>query len=280
VRGAGVDFFSATDLYQSLGGVAQRTGGIHHVVVQDAGLALDIADDIHHFGFVGLLTALVNNGQTHMDLLREVTGAGNRANVGGDHAELVMIELVLGELLQIVLHEGGSTQQMVQRNVEEALDLGGMQVHGQHAVSAGSGDHVGNQLSGDGIAALGLAVLTGIAKVRDDSGDAAGGSTAAGIDHDQQFHQVIIDGFAGGLDQENIAATDGLFQRNGGLAVGEGLDSALAQRHPQFGADGFSKFGVGVAGENLDVVVCDHRKIPHSYFFIVPGLRRGIPLSL
>ena len=59
---------------------------------------------------------------------------------------------------------------MVQGNIEEALDLVGVQVHGQNTVSAGGGDHVGNQLGGDGIAGLGLAVLAGIAEVRDNGG--------------------------------------------------------------------------------------------------------------
>ena len=38
-----------------------------------------------------------------------------------------------------------------------------------------AGEHIGHQLGGDGIAGLGLAVLTGIAEVGDDGGDAAGG---------------------------------------------------------------------------------------------------------
>ena len=72
-----------------------------------------------------------------------------------------------------------------------------MQIHGQHAVCARSFDHVGDQLCGDGVTALGLAVLAGIAEVRNDGGDAAGGGTAAGIDHDEQFHQIVVDRLAG-----------------------------------------------------------------------------------
>ena len=83
------------------------------------------------------------------------------------------------ELLGVVIHEDGVAQQVVHGDVEEALDLGGVQVHGQHPVSAGGGEHVGHQLGGDGIAGLGLAVLTGIAEVGDDGGDAAGGGALA-----------------------------------------------------------------------------------------------------
>ena len=84
----------------------------------------------------------------------------------------------LAELLGIVVDEDGVAEQVVHRDIEEALDLRGVQVHRQDAVGAGGGDHVGHQLGGDGVAALGLAVLTGIAEVGDDGGDAAGGGAA------------------------------------------------------------------------------------------------------
>jgi hypothetical protein len=40
-------------------------------------------------------------------------------------------------------------EQVVGRDVEEALDLAGMQVERQHAVGAGLGDQVGDQLGRD-----------------------------------------------------------------------------------------------------------------------------------
>ena len=65
-------------------------------------------------------------------------------------------------------------------------------------------DQVGHQLGGDGIAGLGLAVLTGIAEIGDHGGDAAGRGALQSVDHDEQFHQVVIDGRAGGLNNEQI----------------------------------------------------------------------------
>ena len=53
-----------------------------------------------------------------------------------------------------------------------------------------SGDHIGHQLGGNGVAALGLAVLPGIAEVGDYGGDAAGGSAAARVDHHQRLRRV------------------------------------------------------------------------------------------
>ncbi len=49
---------------------------------------------------------------------------------------------------------------------KKPLDLVGVQVHGKYAVGAGGLDDVRNELCGDGVAALRLAVLTGVAEVR------------------------------------------------------------------------------------------------------------------
>ena len=64
--------------------------------------------------------------------------------------------------------------QIVGRNVEEALDLPGVEIHRQHAVGARGGDHVGDQLGRDRRARPGFAVLPGIAEIRDDRGDPLG----------------------------------------------------------------------------------------------------------
>ena len=254
VGGAGVNRLGTAVFGQGSGSVAQRTGGIYHVVKQDAGLAPYIADDVHYFAHIGFLTALVHNGQTHVHLGGEGTGAANGANIGGDNNEIIVVVLLLRELCEVVIHKGRIAQQMVQGDVEEALDLGGVEIHGQNTISTGGGDHVGNQLGRDGVTALGLAVLTGIAKVGDNSGDSSGGSTAAGVAHDQQFHQMVVYGLAGGLNQENVGAPDGFQKADGCLTVGKGLDLRLAEVNPQILADVLGKFRIGVAAENLDVL--------------------------
>ena len=149
---------------------------------------------------------------------------------------------------------------MIHRDVEEALDLGGVEVHGQHAVRTGLGDEICHQLGRDGVAALGLAVLTGVAEIGNDGGNASGGGAAEGVDHDEQLHQVVVDGLAGGLDHENIAAADGLVDGNGDLAVCESGHGAVTQIQPQLRADAAGEGYVGIGGEDLDFFsVSDHR---------------------
>ena len=92
----------------------------------------------------------------------------------------------------VVEHRRGV--QVIDRHVEEALNLRGVQVHGQHAVGAGARDEVGHQLGGDRHAALVLAVLPGIAEVRHHRRDAVGAGPLEAVDHDQQLHQVSFTG--------------------------------------------------------------------------------------
>ena len=86
-------------------------------------------------------------------------GAHHAADVGRHHGQVAVVRAcpdVAGE------HRAGV--EVVDRDVEEALDLAGMQVERQHAVGAGMGDQVGDQLGGDRRARAGLAVLAGVAE--------------------------------------------------------------------------------------------------------------------
>ncbi len=65
-------------------------------------------------------------------------------------------------------------EEVVGRDVEEALDLPGVKVERQHAVGAGLGDQVGDQLCRDRRAAGGAPVLPGVAEIRQHGGDPAG----------------------------------------------------------------------------------------------------------
>ena len=198
-----------------------------------------------------------------MQLLGEGTGTGHAAHVGGHHHHILAL---LAELLGVVVHEHGVAQQVVHGDIKEALDLAGMEIHGQHAVGAGGGQHVGHQLGRNGVAALGLTVLTGIAEIGDHRRDAAGAGTLAGVDHDEQLHQAVVDRLAGGIDEEHVAAADGLIQGNAGLAVSEALDLRLAQLGADDLADLLRQSGVGVAGENFDVLaVRDHGETSSSF---------------
>ena len=89
--------------------------------------------------------------------------------------------------------------QVVDGKVEKALDLAGMQVHGDHMVTASDSEHVSDELSGDGGATLVLLVHACVRIAWDDGGDAAGRGALARGNEDEEFHQVIVDVATRGL---------------------------------------------------------------------------------
>ena len=113
---------------------APSSGGIDHIVEQQAALALDVADDVHDLALVGLFAALVHDGKTHAHLVGEGAAACHGADVGRNDDHILMV----GELVGEVSDEDRVAEQIVHGNVKEALDLGCVQIHRQNAVCTGS----------------------------------------------------------------------------------------------------------------------------------------------
>ena len=113
---------------------------------------------------------------------------------------------------------------MVDRDVEEALHLTGMEVHREHAVGAGDLQHLGDELGRDRLARARLLVLARVREVGHDRCDALGGGELRGVDHDQELHQVPVDRLGARLHEEEIRPADRLAIAAVGLAVGEGLE--------------------------------------------------------
>src|SRR5690554_973659 len=256
VGAVGVDTLGDVVL-QGLGGMTQGTGGVDHVVDQHAGAALYIADDVHDFRHVKLRATLVDDRQVDAQALGHGTGAHHAADVRGDDQQVVEA-LVLD-----VVHQSGRAVDVVHGNVEEALDLVGMQVDGEHAVDAHVGQHVGHHLGADRHAGgTRAAVLAGVAEVGDHGSDARGGGTAEGVGHHHQFHQVVVGGRTGRLDQEDVLAADIFIDFNADLAVGELADGNVAEGDVQLLDDATRQVGVGIPRE-------DHH-LGHAQY--LPGL--------
>ena len=129
--------------------------GVDLVVDDDRPLAADLADDVHQLGAVEVAdAALLDDRERRVEQLGEVAGALGEAEVGDDDEvlEVLVLEVVRQEV------DGG---QLVDRDVEEALDLALVEVHREDPVGAGDGDHVGDQAGGDRDARLVLLVATG-----------------------------------------------------------------------------------------------------------------------
>ena len=148
---------------------------------------------------------------------------------------------------------------MVHRDVEKPLDLRRVQVHRQDAIRASASDDVRDQLRGDRHAAGIFAVLTRVAEVRDDRGNAKRARPLEAVDHHQQFHDVFIDRRARGLDQENIAAADILVDLARDLSVRKIVERDLAERQTEVRANPLRQVRIRAAAEDLEVVHGERR---------------------
>ncbi|SOZ24772.1 hypothetical protein CBM2623_A60079 [Cupriavidus taiwanensis] len=243
VRAVGEHLQRAT-LLQYLGGLAQRAAGVDHVIHDDAVAAFDFTDDVHHLGHVGLGTTLVDDGQVAVQFLGQRAGTYHAADVRRDHQQVAVV------LLAQVAQQYRRSVDVVDGNIEKALDLVGVQVHRQHALDAGDFQHVGHHLGRDRHARrTRAAVLAGIAEVGHGGGDAACRGALERIDHHHQFHQVVVGRRAGGLQHDDVLAANIFLDFDLYFTVGETANLSLAQRNAEVLYDSLREFGVGVAGK-------------------------------
>src|SRR5690606_28651825 len=128
--GAVGDDLGGTLGLQRRSGRAEGAGRVDDVVHQHAGLAGDVADDVHHRGDVRLRPALVDDREVGIvQALGDGAGADHAADVGADHDHVVGA---------VRAPDVGQQQRrgidVVDGDVEEALDLVGVQVDRQQAV--------------------------------------------------------------------------------------------------------------------------------------------------
>ena len=128
---------------------------------------------------------------------RDTLGA---AGVGRHNNTLAPV----GDRVLNVLDYGGLGKEIVNRDVKKALDLRGMEVHGDDVVRASHSQHVGDQLGRDGRAALVLLVLAGVEVVGDDRRDLVHRGDLACVDENQQLHQDFVDVARATADDKHI----------------------------------------------------------------------------
>ena len=80
---------------------------------------------------------------------------------------------------------------MIDRDIEETLDLIRVKIHGDQAGNAGRSQHVGHEFGSDRHAGFVLAVLTRPSEIRNNRYYRACRSTLGRIDHKKKFHQIV-----------------------------------------------------------------------------------------
>jgi hypothetical protein len=83
--------------------------------------------------------------------------------------------------------------QIIHRHVEEPLDLARMQIHRDNVITTRCLQHIGYQFRAYGSPRFVFLVLPRVGEVRDYGCNAPGGCGLASVDHDEQFHEPVID---------------------------------------------------------------------------------------
>ena len=143
---------------------------------------------------------------------------------------------------------------VVDRAVEESLDLIGVQIHGDDAVGAGGFEEVGDEACGDRLAAAMFLILSGIGVERHDRGDPFGAAPLEGVDHDQLFHEPGVQWRGMGLQHEGVAAPHRLVEPYEDLPVGEIARGLGGHMDIKFLGDLLGQLGMRPAGEEHQIL--------------------------
>lgn len=214
------------------------SASVGHVIHENGILVLDVTNKDHPSNLVRARALLVDEGKPRVQAIGNRGSTLGATGIGGDDDAVALVE---------VLSDPAQNRRLgievIDGDVEETLDLRGMQVHGDDVIlhqrrsarrpggashfppegstyAARDLEHIGNQLGADGCPGLVLLVLPGVGEIRDDGSDAAGRCGAAGVDHDEQLHEPVVDvAGGGGLQDEDIFVADGLANGHAGLLV-------------------------------------------------------------
>jgi hypothetical protein len=89
--------------------------------------------------------------------------------------------------------------------------------------------------------------------VRHDDGDAGGGGTSCGIEHQQEFDEVLLNRPDQRLDQEDVSFPAVGLQLDFQAVVGEPEDANRMQGRFQVGADLGRQLGVSTTAKDRDI---------------------------
>ena len=250
-----------TPFQQRLRRAAQGTRAVDDIVIEDAHTAFHIAQHVHFGHDPGFLAPLVDHRKIGIDHLRKGTRADHAAHIRrDDHQALAPF----GHHALGVVREHGRGVEVVDGNVEEALNLTRMQIDRQHAVGPRFGDEIGNQLGCDGRARRVLAILPCVAEIRNHRRYAARRGALERVDDDQKLHEAVIRGTGGWLNNEDILAAHVVVDFDPYFRIGKLLDPRIRNRSKEFRGDAVRERAVGITAEQLDVRIRFHVHIRRS----------------
>ena len=242
-------------LFDEVGSLADSGTCVDDVVQQDNVFASHLANKAHLTDFIGFVAMLVAHHETVAQRLGIHTCTTAAAQVRRSKEDVVDRNFHRAD----VRHKERRAEEVVNGNVEEALYLVSMEVHGDDTVHTGCRQHGGNQLGGNGDMGFVLAVLTSKTIIRNNGDNLVGRGTTSGVDHHQQLEEVV--GRRNGrLDDEDLSATDGLFVRRLEFTISILENSRVSKSDSIFFSNTLSEVFRCTTRENeyFTVIICTH----------------------
>ncbi|KAL7538583.1 hypothetical protein ACHAWF_006131 [Thalassiosira exigua] len=241
--------------HEHVGGLAQRTRRVDHVVHDDAIAVHHVSHEVHLVHDSRPRPLLDDHGDSGFlppvlvrQSVLELLGAVHAPCIRADDDRVVQVlppEVVDAHDAPLEVVHGHA-------RAEEALDLSAVQVHGDDAIDSHGLEEAGDVSGRDGDPSLHLAILSGVAIVGDDDRDAPGRGAVEAGDHEQQLHEVVVDGGAGGLNDVDVLPADVLVDHDVDLAVREAAHGGPAEVDAQELGDLQRQAHVAVAAEELE----------------------------
>ena len=230
-----------------------------NMINMDLDTILDIADQVAGSNGRSIDSALGHNGKTRFKHIAVNHRHLGTAGVGRNHNAVVA-----DQSLEVGNHDRTGIE-VIHGDIKESLNLLGVEIDGQHAVGTGNGQKIGDQFGGNRHTGTVFAILTGIAEVRKNCGDAGGAGAAGGIDHDEQFHDVVIGGIAGRLNQKDVSAANILFKLSEDFPVREVSDVNMSELSTQILSDLLRQLRMCSSGIYPDMFCFFHFNTPVKF---------------
>lgn len=146
--------FTCTRSLEQLRSAGNGVGGVGEIIDHDADFALDITHKQQcriaalgscRAGNVFLTSLLVNKGELHAETVGYGGGSFGAAGVWRDYHAVVDTTMLRQDLVGDVATEQMTTVEVIHGNVEEALVLGIVQVHGDDVICSGASEEICHQ---------------------------------------------------------------------------------------------------------------------------------------
>ena len=246
---------------KSFGTFAEGSCCINDIINNEAVSVFYVADDVHDFSNARFRTSLFNDGDRSTYTVSQFSGSCYAAKVRRNDGQVFQI------LGFYIICQKRCGHQMIDRNIEEALDLSCMKVHRYNSCHAGSGHEIGNQLGADRFTASCLAVLTSISIIWNNNSDVACRSSLERINHNQHFHQVIINRSTSRLNDKAVLTTDAFINHDLYFSIIEAAADCFTERDSNVVRNFLCQSQMRGTRKNLQF-----RSVFHVHLLILPFL--------